>query len=263
MPVAPKTKTSVPVAPPGLFAAYADWKTRRAADALTRRRASLTVDNLLRGVDPGDLARLKARCMAAEAGGDRPDVFWTKYLDADAWLAKNIRIVKDLGLVETPPRDVLDLGCGGGFFLATCRALGSRVLGLDLDTDVVLNEMIALLKIRRLAWMIRPFVTLPVFGKRFDLITAFMICFNLPMNRPAWTPAEWDFLLDDLAGSLRPRGRLVLSLNRQLDDNALYSDALRAFFESRGALVEGKRLTFTREDLTRTKSDRFALPATA
>ncbi len=90
-----------------------------------------------------------------------------------------------------------------------------------------------------------------------------MICFNLPMNRPAWTPGEWDFLLDDLTGSLRPRGRLVLSLNRQLDDNALYSDELRAFFESRGALIEGKRLTFTRENLARTKSDRFALPATA
>ncbi len=262
MPAAPKTKTSAAPAP-GLFAAYADWKTRRVADARARRRASLTVDNLMHGVDPVALAQLKARCLAAEAGGDRPDVFWTKYLDADAWLAKNIRIVKDLGLIETPPRDVLDLGCGGGFFLATCRALGARVLGLDLDTDVVLNEMIALLKIRRIAWMIRPFVTLPTFGKRFDLITAFMICFNLPMNRPAWTPAEWDFLLDDLTGSLRPRGRLVLSLNRQLDDNALYSDTLRAFFESRGALIEGKRLTFTRENLARTKSDRFALPATA
>lgn len=230
---------------------------------LEHRRASLTVENLLRGVDPADLARLKQRCAEVNATGGRSDVFWTKYLDADAWLAKNIRIVKDLGLVENPPRDVLDLGCGGGFFLATCRALGSRVLGLDLDSDVVLNEMIALLKIRRLAWMIRPFVPLPDFGRKFDLVTAFMICFNLPMNRPAWTPAEWDFLLDDLTGSLRPRGRLVLSLNRQLDDNALYSDELRAFFESRGALIQGKRLTFTRHDLARTKSDRFALPATA
>ncbi len=91
-------------------------------------------------------------------------MFWTKYLDAEKWLGNNIRIVRDLGLVENPPRDVLDLGCGGGFFLATCRALGSRVLGLDLDTDVVLNEMIALLKIRRIAWMIRPFVPLPDFG---------------------------------------------------------------------------------------------------
>ena len=235
--------------------------SRREEAALERRRASLTVDHLLRGVDPAALARLKARC--AEAGEGRSDVFWTKYLDAEKWLASNIRIVRALGLVENPPRDVLDLGCGGGFFLAACRALGSRVLGLDLDTDLVLNEMIALLKIRRLAWMIRPFVPLPDFGRKFDLITAFMICFNLPMNRPAWTAGEWDFLLDDLTGSLRPGGRLVLSLNRQLDDNALYSDELRAFFEGRGAWIDGKRLTFTREGLTRTKSDRFALPATA
>ena len=123
--------------------------------------------------------------------------------------------------------------------------------------------MVALLRLRRIAWMIRPFVPLPNFHRKFDLITAFMICFNLPMNRPAWTPAEWDFLLDDLLGWLRPRGRLVLSLNRQLDDHSLYSDDLRAFFESRGADIEGKRLSFTREVLTRTKSERFALPATA
>ena len=99
--------------------ALSAWQARRAASALDRRRASLSVENLLRGVNPADLARLKQRCAEAHAGGDhRPDVFWTKYLDADAWLAKNIRIVKDLGLVENPPRDVLDLGCGGGFFLA-------------------------------------------------------------------------------------------------------------------------------------------------
>ena len=243
------------------FTTYANWRARRAAEAAAHRRAAMTVDHLLRGVDPADLAGLRRRC--AEAGDGRPDVFWTKYLDADAWLDKNIRIVKELGLVENPPRDVLDLGCGGGFFLAACRALGSRVLGLDLDTDVVLNEMVALLGLRRVAWMIRPFVPLPGLGRRFDLITAFMICFNLPMNRPAWTPAEWDFLLDDLAARLRPRGRLVLSLNRQLDDDRLYSDELRAFFESRGADIRGKRLTFTRADLVRTKSDRFALPATA
>ena len=97
--------------------ALSAWQARRAASALDRRRASLSVENLLRGVNPADLARLKQRCAEAHAGGDhRPDVFWTKYLDADAWLAKNIRIVKDLGLVENPPRDVLDLGCGGGFF---------------------------------------------------------------------------------------------------------------------------------------------------
>ena len=255
----PTTKKTAPA--PGPLAAYTDWRARRAADATARRGASLTVESLLRGVDPAGLASLKQRC--ADAGDGRPDVFWTKYLDANAWLDKNIRIVKELGLVENPARDVLDLGCGGGFFLAACRALGSRVLGLDLDTDVVLNEMIALLKLRRVAWMIRPFVPLPGLGRRFDLITAFMICFNLPMNRPAWTAAEWDFLLDDLATRLRPRGRLVLSLNRQLDDNRLYSDELRAFFETRGADIKGKRLTFTRDDLARTKSGRFALPATA
>ena len=132
----------------GLRAIFPGREARRAA-ALARRRAALTVDGLLHGVDRARLASLRQRC--AEAGDGRPDVFWTKYLDAEKWLASNIRYVGELGLIENPPRDVLDLGCGGGFFLATCRALGARVFGLDLDTDVVLNEMIALFGIRRIA----------------------------------------------------------------------------------------------------------------
>ena len=219
-----------------------DWPRRRRAAIVARRRAALTVENLMRGVDTAALEDLRRRC--AEADG-RPDYFWTKYLDTDKWLNLNIRYANELGLVERPPRRVLDLGCGGGYFLAVCRQLGARVRGVDVDRDTVLNELIGFFKIERTVWRIKPIVKLPDLGGKFDLITAWMVCFNLPMNRPAWNAVEWDFLLADLATRLKPGGRVVLSLNRQLHDDRLYDDDVKAYFESVGAVIEGKRLTFT------------------
>lgn len=223
-----------------------DWPRRRRAAVVARRAAALTVENLLRPVDPAALEDLRRRC--AEEDG-RPDYFWTKYLDTAKWLNLNIRYAHELGLVERPPRRVLDLGCGGGYFLAVCRQLGAEVRGVDLDRDAVLNELIRLFGLERTVWKIKPIVKLPDLGGKFDLITAWMVCFNLPLTRPAWDEIEWDYLLADLATRLAPGGRVILSLNRQLDDDQLYSDSLKAYFESVGAIIEGKRLTFTDDAL--------------
>ena len=183
---------------------------------------------------------------------DRPDVFWTKYLDLDHWLALNIKQADALGLMGRPPRDVLDLGCGAGYFLVVCRALGARTLGVDLDGDQVLNRMIELFGLQRVAKRIHPFVRLPDFRKRFDLITGFMICFNFPTNETYWGEREWDFFLNDLLRHLKPKGRVFLSLNKQ-PDGELYSEELKQFFLGRGAVINGKRILLNAPDLVRTR----------
>ena len=223
------------------------WRERRAQKRIVARRQSLTVENLLRDVPAGELEKVQA----LSARENLTDVFWTKYLDAPKWLTLNIRYAKELGLVEKPPRSVLDLGCGGGFFLVVCRMLGSRVLGLDLDKDIVLNDMIRLFKLERVTWRIRAFVKLPDFKRKFDLITAFMICFNFPPKHPYWGPRQWDFFLNDMSERLLPDGRLLLSLNKQPDGKE-YDDTLKAYFESRGGVVTGKRIIFPAADLKRT-----------
>ena len=225
------------------------WRQRREQKRIVARRQSLTVENLLRGIPPGELEKVQE----LSARENLEDVFWTKYLDAHKWLTLNIRYAKELGLVERPPKSVMDLGCGGGFFLVVCRMLGSKVLGLDLDKDLVLNEMIKLFKLERVTWRIRAFVKLPDFKRKFDLITAFMICFNFPPRHPYWGPREWDFFLNDMSDRLLPDGRLLLSLNKQPDGNE-YDDTLKAFFESRGGVVTGKRIIFTAADLKRTET---------
>jgi SAM-dependent methyltransferase len=237
---------------------YQEWATAQYKKKLALRKRNLTVDNILKNVDRAELERIREKYSNVDG---RPDVFWTKYLDYHKWLTLNIRYASELGLTVHPPRHVLDLGCGGGYFLTVCRHLGSTVVGVDLNNDLVLNEMIALFKLNRITWRIRPFVKLPSFNHKFDLITAWMICFNFPPNRPVWTAAEWDFLLTDIAGRLKPRGKVILSLNKQLDDGKLYDEKLGAFFESRGALIEGKRLTFTHDDLVRTIGLRRELAA--
>ena len=222
---------------------FLTWRRRVVA-----RKQTLTVEDLLRKIKPADLAKVQA----LSARENVTDVFWTKYLDVDKWLTLNIRYAKELGLVQNPPRSVLDLGCGGGFFLVVCRALGSRVLGLDLDKDLVLNEMIRLFKLKRVAYRIRAFVKLPDLKRKFDLITAFMICFNFPPKPPHWGPRQWDFFLNDMSDRLLPDGRLLISLNKQPDGNE-YDDTLKAYFESREGVVTGKRIIFTAAGLKRTE----------
>ena len=231
----------------GPVARFQAWREHREQQRIRERKLSLTVENLLASVPPGELERVQK--LSAQENMD--DVFWTKYLDVNKWLTLNIRYVKELGMVENPPRDVLDLGCGGGFFLVAARHLGARVLGFDLDKDQVLNEMVRLFGLRRVAGRIRAFVKLPDFGRKFDLITAFMICFNFPPKGSYWGVREWDFFLHDVTGMLTEDGRLLLSLNKQPDGKE-YDETLRAFFERRGGVVEGKRIVFSAADLRRT-----------
>ncbi len=227
---------------------YRTWREARAVARVEARRRRITVENLRRGIDEKALSGIQALGEVK----DRADVFWTKYLDVDHWLAVNIKHAERLGLIDKPPRDVLDLGCGAGYFLVVCRALGARVQGLDVNNDQVLNRMIELFRLPRIARRIRPFVKLPDFRRRFDLITGFMICFNFPTNETYWSEREWDFFLDDVLGYLKPGGRMFFSLNKQ-PDGEFYSEELKAYFLSRGAEVKGKGVLLTCEGLQRTR----------
>ena len=89
--------------------------------------------------------------------------------------------------MDRPPRDVLDLGCGAGYFMVVCRALGARTVGLDRKNDQVFNQLIELFGLDRIGRRIRPLVKLPDFKRRFDLITGFMVCFNFPTNETYWS----------------------------------------------------------------------------
>ena len=62
---------------------------------------------------------------------------YAKYANVDPWLRLNRERVQDLKLHRSAPKRVLDLGCGGGFFLFILKKLGHSVLGLDIDQPVI------------------------------------------------------------------------------------------------------------------------------
>ena len=114
---------------------------------------------------------------------------------------------------------------------------------MDVDDVPMFGEMMLLLGISRVLWRIRPFVRLPDFKKKFDRITAFMLCFNGHKTPGLWGVEAWRFFLDDLAPKLRPRGRVFIEFNRE-DDGSFYSDELRDLFLARGAQINRRRILF-------------------
>jgi len=161
---------------------------------------------------------------------------WVKYLNLQSWMRVNLQRVRNLGLDHGIRKHILDLGCGAGYFLFITQCLGHDVVGLDIDENAFFTDMILTLGLSRVIWRVRPFIRLPKFDRKFDLITAFMICFNGHKSPHLWGKREWEFLLDDLDQRLTPGGQVCLGFNRE-DDGQYFSEDLRKFFESRGAMV--------------------------
>jgi SAM-dependent methyltransferase len=188
------------------------------------RRAQRSIFRLpfgpvLAGIDRNRLRKIAQRYAGA------------KYADVDHWLRVNRERVQDLKLHRAPPQRVLDLGCGGGFFLFILKRLNHSVLGLDVDRSQLFSE-------------IKPFEPLPDLRQQFDWITAFSIGFDrYPETRARWGVKEWDFLLRDLQRQLAPRGKIYLTVNPLADGSYLAPD-VREFFRARGASIERERIFF-------------------
>jgi SAM-dependent methyltransferase len=203
------------------------------------RRAQRSVFRLpfgpvLAGLDQNRLAEIQKRYAGA------------KYADVDQWLRVNRERVQDLKLHRCTPRRVLDLGCGGGFFLFILKRLGHSVLGLDIDESPLFTELVDVFSVPRIVFRIQPFEPLPNLNQQFDWITAFSIGFDRQRAANSrWGPSEWDFLLRDLQLRLVPGGKIYLTLN-PLPNGDYLTPELRQFFSSRGADIERERIFFAK-----------------
>lgn len=169
---------------------------------------------------------------------------YAKYAEIEPWLRLNRERVQDLNLHRSPPQRVLDLGCGGGFFLFILKNLGHSALGLDVDRVPLFGELLELFGVRRVVSRINAFERLPDLGQKFDWITAFSVNFNLyHPGKERWGAAEWDFLLRDLQHHLTDDGKIFFGLN-PLYNGGYYTPEIRDLFLSRGATVERERIFF-------------------
>jgi len=157
---------------------------------------------------------------------------YAKYADIEVWLRLNRERVQDLRLLRSSPKRVLDLGCGGGFFLLILKTLGHSVLGLDTERVPLFTELVDLFDIPRIIWTIKPFEPLPDFEGKFDWITAFSVSFNVDRSTGrVWGSQEWDFLLRDLQRQLVSGGKLFFGLNPRHAGNLLHARITRFLLE--------------------------------
>ena len=193
---------------------------------------------LVAGLDQARLREIQARYREVPRG-------FAKYTDVDHYLRLNRERVQDLQLHRVAQQRVLDLGCGGGFFLYILKRLGHDVLGLDTGQHALYGELTELFGVPRLVWRIKPFEPLPDLGRRFDWITAFSIAFDTVQDgEERWGPSEWNFLLEDLRDRhLAPGGKMFFALNPGAS-GTYYTPQLREFFLARGATVERERIFF-------------------
>ena len=135
-----------------------------------------------------------------------------KYLRSPKRYVKNsVSLCRKLGLLESPPKKIFDVGCGMGFFVKSCEQLGHDAAGLDLDLEVFrcVND---LFPIKRIYSRVDPFEPLPAdTGDDLDLIT--MTGVNVFIFAEVDMADACLFLRDDLRDRLSPGGMLYWQTN--------------------------------------------------
>jgi SAM-dependent methyltransferase len=194
-------------------------------------------DLFLDKIDTERLREIQKRCANSS---DR----YAKYADVEHWLKINLPRVRELSLDRSPPKRILDLGCGAGFFLFLAKQFGHHGLGVDVDLYPLSNELIDLFGVSRVTHRIRAFQPLPELGRKFELITAFSSAFGRSEDEArGWSVEEWKFFLDDLERHRAGGGEILLEINSGKDGRYFPSE-VRDFFLSRGAKVNGERVQF-------------------
>jgi SAM-dependent methyltransferase len=205
---------------------------------LHRLRSAFYFSFVKRKINWNQFNKIRQKYLINEYNGKGP----FKYFDYKKYLKINIDRVLELNLHKRPSAEIMDIGCGFGYFLFVCKKLGCEVIGVDfsegnnLETKCY-SDMIDMFALKRIMHRIVKYKKLPLFEKKFDLITAFQVCFNLHNSSERWEKEEWQFFLSDLKTYLKPDGQIYLHFNRRDSDQSFCSDSLKEYFISQGAEV--------------------------
>lgn len=205
---------------------------------LCRATHPVSARRLLATIDRGELERLREP-YPYRPGARRINA----YEDAAYWVGVNVKRLQDLWLDRSPPLQILDLGCGAGYFLYLCQLFGHQGLGLDQDEEPFFRGATQFFGVPRVIARISPRTPLPDLGSKFDLVTGYRVCFHRIARSQngdwmEWTPEDWRFFIRDIRTRfLKPHGRLLLEFNRRADGSAFLTSEWRAFFESEGAHI--------------------------
>lgn len=192
----------------------ADRAARWRREIKDRRRRAI-YDRAIASVDAEAYAALQRRYReAADAASD--DRAHVKYLDLAPWFMVHSEIALLLDIDRRPRCSILDIGAGGGQFLAIAKAYGHDVLAFDLADPPVYGDLLALFGIDRIIGGVELGRPLPPEIGRFDLVVVNGQVFDVrPGTRERWELPEWAGFIDYLAAHhLALPGELFIGLNR-------------------------------------------------
>lgn len=130
------------------------------------------------------------------------------------YLRANVLRALMLGLDHVPKQRILDLGCGAGYFLLASRFFGHTVTGLDRHKSTpVFADLINLFDLTCVRHDIFAFSQLPETYEKYDLITAFAVCFDRDRQEKPflrWTRPEWAYFLENVKTLLSINGKFFM-----------------------------------------------------
>lgn len=184
-------------------------------------------------------AKYRERIEAGEFEGT------AKYLDLAPWLRLHAGIAIELDLDRRPPCRILDLGAGGGQFLAIARCYGHEVTAFDVPGREIYADLLALFGIPLIEGRVDLGEALPEATGRHDIITVNGQVFDIHKGSGRrWEVDDWAAWLDHLSRHhLRYPGEIFVGLNKSagLTGTEDYLWPLVEFARSRGAkVVAGK-----------------------
>lgn len=161
---------------------------------------------------------------------------YQKYLNTPYWMRMNVIRAFQLGLPNKTgePLHILDIGSGFGYFPYVARFFNHRVIGFDLPGETLFDKAVEFLELDIRHFRIDPKKKLEKFSdEKFDLVTAFQVCFNGHRSEDRWGVEEWKFFLDDLfTNHLKDNGKLYMDLNYDPQIGAWLPEDVMSFIKS-------------------------------
>jgi len=135
----------------------------------------------------------------------------------------------NLDIDKTQNLSILDLGTGAGYFPFICNYYGNDAESIDIKGNTFYDKSTRALGLTKFHQEIKYNEDL-IPEKKYDLICAYMICFNGHRTKDVWGVNEWKiFITSIIKKNLKISGKIFLSFNLE-DDGNPFSSELENFF---------------------------------